>query len=475
MRLGELLSEVAVLENRADTNAEITGVYNDSRKVKPGGLFVAVSGDKTDGHRFIKDAINNGACAVICERPPERGIPFALVGDSRAALFPLAAKFMGNPSRRMVMTGVTGTNGKTTVTHLIYGLLKAAGKRPALIGTNHVLYADKTLPAERTTPDAAELHTLFRDMADAGCTHCVMEVSSHALEQSRAAGIGFEVGVFTNLTQDHLDYHKNMENYFLAKTKLFKQCKYSIVNIDDNYGKRLEKEDIYSYAVNARANLRARDIKIAADGVSITLDAEGERCETRWGTPGLFSVYNVLAAAAAALKLGLSLSAIARCLPNIPPVSGRMETVPVKADFGVIIDYAHTPDALENVLGTVRGFTAGRVIAVFGCGGDRDAEKRPLMGAIAARLGDICVVTSDNPRGEDPEKIIRDILSGMPDASPVVEPDRRAALHKALGLAQKGDIVVICGKGHEMYQEIGGVKYPMDEREIVASYFKTKC
>lgn len=474
MLLMDLLRELETMETNVDLGVDISGVYNDCRRVTPGGLFVAITGSARDGHMFVGQALENGAKAVVCEKPL-KNVPYIVVPDTREALYRLGSAFMGHPARRLKMVGVTGTNGKTTTTHILYGLLKAAGYTPGLVGTNHVLYGGKEFPAERTTPDAIALHTLLRDMADAGCTHCVMEVSSHALEQRRVAGIHYETAIFTNLTQDHLDYHPTLEDYFRAKALLFRQCGIGIVNMDDPYGARLREMtcgSVLTYAADKEASFQAREITEASDGVSFSLSSGEERRTLRWGTPGRFSVYNALAAAAGALCLGVPLPVIAQALPGIPSVSGRMEVVPVPGDFTVIIDYAHTPDALENVLTTARGFTKGRVIAVFGCGGDRDRSKRPRMGEIAARLADVAVVTSDNPRTEPPERIIEDILAGMAERPPMVVTDRRAAVHTVLSMALPGDTVMLCGKGHELYQEINGITYPMDEREIVMEHWR---
>lgn len=474
MLLMDLLHELETMETNVDLNVDITGIHNDCRRVTPGGLFVAIAGAVHDGHSFISQALDNGARAVVCEKPVIGGVPYIVVPDTREALYRLGSAFMGHPARRLKMVGVTGTNGKTTTTHILYELLRAAGYSPGLVGTNHVLYAGKDIPSERTTPDAIALHTLLRDMVEAGCTHCVMEVSSHALEQRRVAGIDYEVAVFSNLTQDHLDYHHTVEEYFCAKALLFKQCEHGIVNLDDPYGARLQdmhEGNLLTYAMDHDARFRATDVVQAAGEVCFTLEVNGKKHTLRWNTPGRFSVYNALAAISAALTLGVSPEDIAQALPTVPPVCGRMELVPVPEDYSVIIDYAHTPDALENVLQTARSFTKGRIIAVFGCGGDRDRTKRPQMGAIVSRLADVAIVTSDNPRTEQPERIIDDILEGM-QGTPVVVVDRREAIHAALSMAKPGDVIMLCGKGHETYQDAGGVIYPMDEREIVADYWR---
>ena len=478
MVLMELLKELETMETNVDLATEITGVFNDSRRVIPGSIFVAIAGSLHDGHLYIPKALENGAVLVVSEQPLHTSVPYIVVPDTKEALARLGAAFMGHPARRMTMVGVTGTNGKTTTTHLLYELFnRTPGCVAGLIGTNHILYPGAALAAERTTPDAVALQKIFRDMADAGCTHCVMEVSSHALEQKRVAGITYEAAAFTNLTQDHLDYHGTMDNYFEAKRILFEQCGHAVVNMDDKYGAELKNAQpclLTTFSIDAPSDLQARDVHLAADGVSMTVEWQGETARLTWGTPARFSVYNVLTAVGIALRLGLKLEDIARELVTVPPICGRMEVVPVPADFTVVIDYAHTPDALENVLETMVALKKGRLITVFGCGGDRDNGKRPLMGGIAARLSDLAVVTSDNPRTEKPEKIIEQILAGMPDCTPIVEVDRRAAIHRALAMAQAGDVIMICGKGHEMYQEINGVTYPMDERELVAGFWRAE-
>ncbi|MDR0248525.1 MAG: UDP-N-acetylmuramoyl-L-alanyl-D-glutamate--2,6-diaminopimelate ligase [Oscillospiraceae bacterium] len=476
MRLLELIMELESMETNADLDTDITGVYNDSRLVEPGGLFVAVSGSEHDGHIYIPKALQQGAAVVVTEKPLTHAVPYVVVPDTKEALGRLNSAFFSHPSREMTMVGVTGTSGKTTVTHLLYALLaKMPGAVPALIGTNHILFAGRETPSHHTTPDAVQLHSLLREMADEGCTHCVMEVSSHSLEQKRVAGIHFHTAVFTNLSHEHLDYHKNMENYFRSKALLFEQCTHGYVNSDDLYGKRLK--DTYSlgdYAVDSAAQMKAENVVSAPGGVDFTVCFEGQKTHMRWGTPGLFTVYNILAATRAASGLGIPPEEAATIIEGIPPVCGRMEKVANPAGIDIIIDYAHKPDALEKVLSALRPLAVGRLITVFGCGGDRDREKRPKMGAIAENLSDTVIVTSDNPRAEDPVKIIADITAGMPGGGHITVPDRREAIFTALGMAKPGDMVALCGKGHEMYQEIHGARYPMDEREIVAAYWRNE-
>ena len=479
MTLRELLAGVAVREAEADLDLEISGVSYDSRKTRPGDLFVAMTGYATDGHKFIPMAREKGAACVLCQEKPEGEGPWVLVEDSRAALAQVGRNWYGDPAASMTMVGVTGTNGKTTTTYLLKDILEqAAGAKVGLIGTNQNMIGGEILPTERTTPESFELQGLLRRMADEGCTHVVMEVSSHALYLKRVAGIRFAVGIFTNLTQDHLDFHGTMENYCDAKALLFRVCDVGVCNGDDPWAGRLMasatcRQVFFGQGADRSLDLRAENVRLDEAGVSFDTVAAGEAVPVRVEIPGGFMVYNTLGVLAAARELGVPLADSARVLSHSAHVKGRVEPVPVPGDYTVLIDYAHTPDALENVLTAVRGFARGRVVALFGCGGDRDKTKRPKMGAIAARLADFVVVTSDNPRTEVPGDIIRDILAGM-EGTPAqrhVEPDRRRAIALALSLAEPGDTVVLAGKGHETYQEINGVQHHLDEREEIAAWF----
>ena len=397
--------------------------------------------------------------------------------NSRRALAVIGGNFYGHPAEAMTMIGVTGTNGKTTTTYLLKAVLeKALGAKVGLIGTNQNMIGEEIIPTERTTPESFELQGLFARMRDAGCTHVVMEVSSHALALDRVYGVHYKVGVFTNLTQDHLDFHGTMEEYCGAKALLFQNCDTGVVNADDPWTPRLMADaacETRTYAEAAEADLRAEDIVLEADHVAFTAVTKDERVPVRVNIPGRFMVYNTLDVLGAAQVLGVSLEDSARVLAQVPPVKGRVEVVPTPGrDYTVLIDYAHSPDGLENVLSSVRGFAKGRTVAVFGCGGDRDRTKRPKMGRTAAQNADFLVVTTDNPRTEDPEAIIADILPGLEGSSTpyVVVTDRIEAIHWAMDHAEKGDVIVLCGKGHETYQEINHVKHHMDEREIVADY-----
>ena len=499
MKLQNLLEGVDLLPHETDLSGEILGVSYDSRATRPGDLFVAMKGFATDGHRFIPQAVERGAAAVLCQTPPADPLPVPclLCADSRRALAVVGANFYGHPADQMTMVGVTGTNGKTTTTYLLKAILESRpGVKVGLIGTNQNMIGAEVLPTERTTPESFELQCLFRRMLDAGCTHVVMEVSSHALELDRVYGVPYAVGVFTNLTQDHLDFHGTMEAYCRAKAKLFRMCARGVVNADDPWTEPLVRDascELFRFGLGEDADLRAEDVELAADHIAFTARkkatqvpvkmketrfavwSEEARCPVRVNIPGAFMVYNTLDALGAALMLGVSLEESAAALASVPHVKGRVEVVPTPGkDYTVLIDYAHSPDGLENVLKSVKGFAKGRTVALFGCGGDRDKGKRPKMGKIAADLADFVIVTTDNPRTERPADIIADILPGLDGTETpyVVVEDRIEAIHYAMDHALPGDVVVLCGKGHETYQEINHVKHHMDEREIVAEYLR---
>jgi len=475
VKLNELLKKVNVLSWHAAEDTEIAGVCLDSRKAGPGDLFTAIRGFESDGHAYIPMAVSRGAACVLCEEAPSIPTPYVLVEDSRRALAEVSAAFYGEPAARMQIIGVTGTNGKTTTTTLIKSILEQTiGAKVGLIGTNRNMIGQEVVPTERTTPESLELQALFARMADAGCTHVVMEVSSHALCLDRVWGVPFAVGVFTNLTQDHLDFHKTMDAYAAAKAQLFRQSAKAVINLDDPYAEVMLQAaecPVYTFSADKNeADLSARNIVLRAEGVSFCALTIGKLEKIRLGIPGAFSVYNALAALAAVLNLGVPLEDAAAALSNCRGVMGRAEVVPTGRDFTVLIDYAHTPDALENILRTVRGFAAGRVVLLFGCGGDRDRTKRPIMGKIAAELADYVYVTSDNPRTEQPDAIIQEILVGMEDTKTpytVIE-NRREAIFRAVADAQPGDVIILAGKGHETYQEICREKHHFDEREVVA-------
>lgn len=481
MRLEKLLAGVEVLSDAAG-DVEISGICYDTREIRPGELFVALPGYKTDGHRYIEKAMEMGAAAVVCATAPQEPGPWITVADPRAALAVLSANWFGHPARALCVIGVTGTNGKTTTTYLMKSVLEQTlDAKVGLIGTNQNMIGEKILPAHRTTPESYEVQKLLREMADSGCTHAVMEVSSHALVLHRVDAISFRAGIFTNLTRDHLDFHGTMEDYRAAKALLFDKAERAILNLDDETGELFASTvpcPVFTYSERKdEADLTAKNLRLFPDRVEFEAVTLGAISRVKLPIPGGFTVYNALGVIACCLSLGIGLSAVAAALGQARGVKGRIEVVPTPTDYTIIIDYAHTPDALENILTTVRDFTPGRVICLFGCGGDRDRTKRPMMGAVASLLADFAVVTSDNPRTENPHAIIADIRAGMkPGGAPyVVVPDRRAAIRYALDGAKAGDVVVLAGKGHETYQEIDGVQHHLDEREEVAAYFEPKA
>ncbi|MGM9521731.1 MAG: UDP-N-acetylmuramoyl-L-alanyl-D-glutamate--2,6-diaminopimelate ligase [Oscillospiraceae bacterium] len=477
MKLGKVLENTQIVEVRADMDFDITGVCSDSRKTSAGELFVAVRGYESDGHRFISAAASKGAACVVCEEPPEADIPYVIVRDSRRAMAVIAGNFYGNPASKMKMIGITGTNGKTTTTNLIKQMLESTvGAKVGLIGTNRNMIGSEELETEHTTPDSMELQMLLRRMADAGCEYVVMEVSSHALYLDRVYGIHFAQGIFSNLTEDHLDFHKTMEAYAEAKAKLFSMCDTAIINLDDPHGDMMIKASsgkVFTYSARRDdADITAKNIKLHQDSVSFCALTTGRLEKIRINIPGMFSVYNALAAVSSVVCLGVDIEAACSSLNLCSGVKGRAEVVPTGKDFTVLIDYAHTPDALENILDTVNDFAGNRTILLFGCGGDREKTKRPLMGEIAADKADYVIVTSDNPRTEVPGEIIKDILAGLSDTDTPYEviENRREAIGRAIEIAEPGDVIILAGKGHETYQIIGHEKRHFDEREIVAEF-----
>ena len=477
MKLRELLSGISVLETTVDLELDIPSVAYDSRKVTPGGLFVAISGFAVDGNRFIPMALEKGAVAVVTAKRPADHVPYILVESDRLALALIGCNFYGHPARSMTMIGVTGTNGKTSTTLLLKHVLeKTLGAKVGLIGTMENMVGDEVIPTERTTPESFELQGLFARMRDAGCTHVVMEVSSHAISLDRVAGVHFHVAAFTNLTEDHLDFHKTMDAYCDAKAELFRRCNKGVLNGDDEYYDRIRSAatcKILTTTVKSTAQLYAQDLTLHADGISFTAVSGATKQSVSLPIPGRFTVYNALSVLGIGLQLGISLQDAAEALKTAKGVRGRVEVVPTPGKpYTVLVDYAHTPDGLENVLRSVRDFCKGRLIAVFGCGGDRDPVKRPIMGRIGAELSDIAVITSDNPRTEAPMDIIADILEGVPQEKKnyIVIEERRKAIRYAMDIAGKDDMIILAGKGHETYQEINGVKYHLDEREEVAAH-----
>ena len=450
---------------------EISGLAYSSQSVTPGALFFCVPGFRTDGHDFAPDAVTRGAAALVCERPLGLGVPEVLVDDVRAAMGPAAARFYGYPTAQLQLVGITGTNGKTTTAFLVRHLFEAAGHSCGLLGTVKRVVAGVEEEVERTTPEAIDLQRTFRRMVEGGDVACAMEVSSHALELGRVSGISFACRVFTNLTQDHLDFHETMEAYFLAKRRLFEEGGLAVVNVDDEYGRRLAAEiDCTTFAIEREADYRARDVEFDLMGSRFTCETPNGLVRIESPLPGVFNVMNVLGAVAAVRSLGveeISLEGFGR-------VPGRFEPVDEGQDFGVLVDYAHTPDSLENVLRAAREVTRGRLIAVFGAGGDRDRGKRPLMGDAARRLADRVLVTSDNPRSEPPDAIIDEIMEGA-GAGAEREVDRRRAIALAIDTAAPGDVVVIAGKGHEQGQEFEeGRKEPFDDLEVARSALRAR-
>lgn len=475
MRLSELLDK-RYLTGVEDI--EITNVAYDSRSVEPGGLFVCIKGFATDGHLYAASAVEKGAAVIVAEDKIDVGVPVVYVKNSRRAMAQIAARFYGNPSRSFALIGVTGTNGKTTITYLIKSILEAAGKHVGIIGTNQNIIGDKVLVTQSTTPttpNALELQKLFAEMADEGAEYVVMEVSSHALELDRVYGCEFDVGVFTNLTQDHLDFHGTMENYLNAKAKLFAMCGKGVVNFDDEGGKEIASRgacEIMRVGLGSGCDLTAKNISISARGSDFTAVLDGQEYPMHIAIPGKFSVYNAVCAMGAALLLDIPPKTIQKGLSEAEGVVGRVEVVPTDTPYTVIIDYAHTPDGLENILETVREFAEGRVVAVFGCGGDRDSTKRAVMGEIAGKMADFSVITSDNPRTEEPHKIIMQIEEGIKrtNGEYITIDNRREAICYALDNAKDGDVIVLAGKGQETYQIIGKEKFDFDERVIVYSH-----
>jgi UDP-N-acetylmuramoyl-L-alanyl-D-glutamate--2,6-diaminopimelate ligase len=458
-------------------DAEITGIAYDSRTVEPGMLFVAFCGGTFDGHSFIADAVARGAAAIVAERSVEADVPVAVVSSGREALPILSARFYGYPTRKMTMVGVTGTNGKTTITHLIQSIFRAAGKKAGLVGTLGTRIEDELLATDHTTPESADLQKVLAEMVDRGVNAVAMEVSSHGLAQGRTAGCEFDCGVFTNLTQDHLDFHGTLDDYFRTKLRLFSEYPklsdkpfVAAVNVDDPSGQAVIDAtvgEVVTYGIEQECDVRGSEIRVSESGVSLVITYRGESERAFVPVGGYFNAYNGLAAAAGCLGLGIDLVTVIQGLAMSPKVAGRFESVDCGQGFGVVVDYAHTPDGLENVLRTAKTLTKNRLIAVFGCGGNRDRGKRPKMGKIASDLADVVIVTSDNPRKEEPEAIIRDILDGIPlESRPEVVVDRREAIVYAIRSAETGDIVVIAGKGHEDYQIFADKTIHFDDREV---------
>ena len=480
MKIKELIEEREILSIIGSDELQVSGISYDSRKVQPGHLFVALQGEKADGHSFIESAVKKGAIAVIHDRElweSGRFSPFASlirVRDSRKALAFAASAYYRMPSHSMTVIGITGTNGKTTTTYILKSILEAWGKKVGLIGTIQYIIGDLLCPATHTTPESLEFQALLHDMLAAGCSHVVAEVSSHALSQKRIDNTLFRSGVFTNLTRDHLDFHGTMDDYFLAKKRFFTDLLdkngMSVINHDDPWGRRLAESiltDQYTYGLEAGADLMASEMNNSFDGLRFILTFRGRAYETVSPLVGLPNVYNILSAAGAAASVGVPWEVILEGIRKSPLVRGRFEKVDVGQKFLAIVDYAHTEDALERLIYTARSLTRGNIITVFGCGGDRDRGKRPRMGAIATRLSDFVIITSDNPRSEKPEDIIKDIEAGAARKNYLIEADRKEAIKRAVLMAEENDVVLIAGKGHETWQEVGEERFLFSDREVI--------
>lgn len=477
MKLSEVLKGIEEIEVRGDLEIDVPSIAYDSRKVENGGMFVAIVGFKMDGHNYIESAIQSGAKIIAMQEGaydagmiPE-GITVVFSKDTRKFLPMVACNFYGNPTRELKVVGVTGTKGKTTTTYMIKSILEHAGKKVGLIGTIANYVGDKCYESERTSPESLDLQRMFREMVNNKCDVAVMEVSSHSLALDRVWGIDFDIGVFTNLTQDHLDFHKTFDNYLAAKAKLFTMCKEGFVNCDDMYAKKLMDMatcPITTYGIDNNPFVFARDIIITNSYSDFKMPFNKVIQRIKVDIPGRFTVYNALAAICVSIRLGAGVEDVLAGLENVK-VPGRSEVVPTTRNFTVIVDYAHTPDSLENILKASKVYTKGKIICVFGCGGDRDTAKRPMMGEIAGKLAGYTVITSDNPRSEKPEEIIRQIEEGMKKTNGKykVIVDRKKAIEHALRKAEKGDLILIAGKGHETYQEINGEKHHFDDREVV--------
>lgn len=487
VKLTDLLNGLALYRLEGMKDVTVNGIEHDSRKVSTGDLFICMRGLTVDGHAFAEQAVQNGAVGLVVEERQNADVPQVVVPDSRRAMAVLASRFYGYPSERVRVIGVTGTNGKTTTTHLIDRILSTWGKTAGLIGTIETRVGARVWDARNTTPEALELQQYLHEMDRAGAEYAVMEVSSHALDMGRVRGCRFRTAVFTNLTQDHLDYHQTMANYREAKSLLFSQLgnnyapgheAYAVLNADDDaseYFKKRTAAQIVTYGVEREADVRAVNIDVDSGGTSFDVETPCGNVHLRLKLVGKFSVYNALAAFAASILEGVPLPTIKRGLEAVSGVNGRFERVDVGQDFTVLVDYAHTPDSLENVLKTIRGFAKGRILCVVGCGGDRDRGKRPLMARIATAYSDQSFFTSDNPRTEDPQAIIRDMLEGVAEAdesSYTVIVDRRRAIERAISEAKNGDVVLIAGKGHETYQEINGHRIHFDDREVAREAIK---
>jgi len=481
MKIGEIFSGIDFKVEHAEnaTQIEVRGLEYDSRRVEPGCLFFALRGAKTDGRLYAEDALKRGAVAVAGDQPAPEGFPapWILVEDARRALAVASRNFFSRPDESLVTVGITGTNGKTTTAFVLDSIFNAAGKTTALIGTIEYRIRGEKRSAPNTTPESLDLFRILAELEQAGGTHVTMEVSSHALALGRVFGLRFHTAVFTNLTRDHLDFHGTMEAYFAAKQMLFEGCgapppAWAAVNMDDPAGRRLKlapSTRLLRYGVESRADVRAENISLGAGGLKFEMFTPAGRVAVRSALIGLINVYNLLAASSAALACGFDLATICAGIEQCRSVAGRFERIDMGQPFSVVVDYAHTDDALRNLIRAARSLSPNRVITVFGCGGDRDRTKRPLMGEAAAEGSDLVVLTSDNPRSEDPLAIMNDVMVGLRryDVPLITEPDRRKAIRLALEEARTGDLVLVAGKGHETYQILADRTIPFDDREVV--------
>jgi UDP-N-acetylmuramoyl-L-alanyl-D-glutamate--2,6-diaminopimelate ligase len=486
MKLQELLKSLHPIVPFKGENPIITSIENDNRKVQKGSLFICIKGYTVDGHDFAESAVENGAAAILAERPLSLGVPVIVVKDTTRAMAVLADTFYEQPTRKLQLIGITGTNGKTTTSHLIEKIFADAGEKTGLIGTMYTKIADKTLETKNTTPESLTLQKTFREMVEAGVSLAVMEVSSHALDQGRVHRCDYDVAVFTNLTQDHLDYHKTMAEYQRAKSLLFSQLgntfdnakpKYAILNADDPASEMLTRStaaNVITYGIDEKADIQAKNIQMTPKGTNFEILIEDASYPINIQFLGKFSVYNVLASFAAALVSGIGIYDIIASIESMEGVAGRFELVNAGQEYTVIVDYAHTPDSLENVLNTIQHFAKKRVFVVVGCGGDRDKTKRPLMAQIACKLATDPIFTSDNPRSEAPLAILKDMEAGVEGEAYQVIPDRKEAIKTAVSQASAGDVILIAGKGHETYQIIGNIVHDFDDRLVAREAVEVK-
>jgi UDP-N-acetylmuramoyl-L-alanyl-D-glutamate--2,6-diaminopimelate ligase len=482
MRILELVKGLYDFDITGD-DINIESLSYNTASLSENSLFFCIEGLKTDGHNFAQKAVDNGARALVISKDIQinGNVTKIKVRDTREAMSIISSNFYGNPSKKLDIIGITGTNGKTTSTFMIKSIIDFHGRSTGLLGTIYNIIGDRIEEAKRTTPESMDLQNIFREMEQSGVDSCIMEVSSHSLDLKRVFGVEFKVGMFTNLTQDHLDFHGNMEEYFNAKMKLFDNCEIAVINSDDEYGKKainiLKDKKIITYGIDSDSDVKAKDIVISGEGTSFIMCYKDVLTPIKLHLPGKFNVYNALSCAAASIGMGIEIDIIKKGLESLEKVPGRSEKINSKKGFTIVIDYAHTPDGIINILNTAREYTKGKLVVIFGCGGDRDRTKRPIMGKAAGERADFCVVTSDNPRTEDPAAIIQDIIPGVIETScpyTIIE-DRRKAIEYAIQNGNDGDVIVIAGKGHETYQILKDKTINFDEREIVKDILKEEA